>query len=110
MSYIVVKTIKGRKYRYLQTSYRQGKRVRTKSVYLGAGGGLSFPNYGQPSDEVMLAATNRIADQAKAERQAHLDKLHQDFGLRVGPSDPVPVDKEAPAEAGAKEGAVAPSK
>ena len=43
MSYTVIKTIKGRRYRYLQTSWREGKRVRTKSVYLGLadGGGGS---------------------------------------------------------------------
>jgi hypothetical protein len=35
MSYIVIKTVKGRRYRYLQTSWREGKRVRTKSVCLG---------------------------------------------------------------------------
>lgn len=33
--YVVIKTIKGRRYRYLQTSFRQGKRVYTKSICLG---------------------------------------------------------------------------
>lgn len=33
--YVVIKTIKGRRYRYLQTSFREGKRVRTKSICLG---------------------------------------------------------------------------
>ena len=44
MTYIVTKTINGKQYRYQQTSYRVGKKVKTKSVYLGpvGGGGLSF--------------------------------------------------------------------
>jgi hypothetical protein len=33
--YIVIKIIKGREYRYQQESYREGHRVRTKSIYLG---------------------------------------------------------------------------
>ncbi len=35
MTYRVVKTINGRQYVYEQTSYRVGKKVKTKSVYLG---------------------------------------------------------------------------
>jgi len=35
MSYIEIKTIKGRKYRYERTSYRIGKIVKHKSKYLG---------------------------------------------------------------------------
>jgi L-ascorbate metabolism protein UlaG (beta-lactamase superfamily) len=34
-AYKVIKTIRKRKYLYLQTSYRQGGRVRTISKYLG---------------------------------------------------------------------------
>ena len=33
--YVVVKTVKGHRYRYLQHSWREGKRVRTESRYLG---------------------------------------------------------------------------
>ena len=35
MAYIVIKTIKGRQYRYQQRSYRQGGKVRTETIYLG---------------------------------------------------------------------------
>jgi hypothetical protein len=34
-SYIVIKTINGRRYRYSQLTWREAGRVRTKSVYLG---------------------------------------------------------------------------
>ena len=33
--YIVVKTINGRRYRYRQTTWREGGRMRTKSEYIG---------------------------------------------------------------------------
>ncbi len=36
MAYTVIKTVKGRKYMYMQESYRQGGKVLTKSRYLGA--------------------------------------------------------------------------
>jgi hypothetical protein len=39
VSYTVIKTINGRQYEYLQTSYREGGKVRTKSVYVGPVGG-----------------------------------------------------------------------
>ena len=35
MSYIEIKTIKGRKYKYLRTSYRVGSRVTHTSKYMG---------------------------------------------------------------------------
>ena len=37
--YIVIKTIKGHPYRYRQRTWREGKRVRTESIYLGRTGG-----------------------------------------------------------------------
>ena len=37
--YTVIKTIKGQPYRYLQRTWREGKRVRTKSVYVGRADG-----------------------------------------------------------------------
>jgi hypothetical protein len=35
VSYTVIKTINGRRYRYQQETYRQNGKVRTRSVYLG---------------------------------------------------------------------------
>ena len=40
VSYIVIKVIKGRRYRYEQRSYREGGRVRTESLYLGPAEGV----------------------------------------------------------------------
>ena len=42
--YIVIKTIKGRRYRYRQKTWREGKHVRTRSEYIGpAEGWVSVP-------------------------------------------------------------------
>ena len=35
MTYEVIKTIGGRRYRYSQETYREGGKVRTRNVYLG---------------------------------------------------------------------------
>jgi hypothetical protein len=44
MASVVVKTVKGKRYRYLQRSYRVGGKVRTESKYLGpADGGKRRP-------------------------------------------------------------------
>ncbi|MDP3077502.1 hypothetical protein [Bradyrhizobium sp.] len=74
--YVVVKTIKGRRYRYLQTSFRQGKRVYTKSICLGpvdgvvarrparggTGGTSAFLDAEQMSQEDrMMASAERAA-------------------------------------------------
>src|SRR6202041_791465 len=41
MAYEVIKTISGRQYRYLQETYRESGRVRTRNTYLGpADGGV----------------------------------------------------------------------
>jgi len=41
--YIVVKTINGHRYRYRQKTWREGRRVRTRSEYIGPAGGESKP-------------------------------------------------------------------
>jgi hypothetical protein len=37
VSFVRTRTIKNQKYRYLETRWREGGKVRSKSVYLGAG-------------------------------------------------------------------------
>jgi len=91
MSYIVIKTINGRQYRYLQTSYRVGKRVRTKSVYLGPVGGTPRREMWPSLDEPAMLAEALAKD---AKYAAMKDQFHKEVGLKVGPSNPVPVEKE----------------
>lgn len=119
MSYIVIKTIRGRQYRYEQRSWREGKRVRTKSRYLGpVAGERPAGLIGQissflaaqrlsPEDRAMASAerhAERIAqeqremfgetaqERAEREEQEHLDRLHDQYGLTLGPIDPTPVE------------------
>lgn len=124
MSYIVIKTIKGRRYQYLQTSWREGRHVRTRSVCLGpldgpgrpgarkraAGGLVGFfkAQHLSPEERVWAAVERQVADaekyqrekfgetaaeRAQRERQEHLQKLHDLYGLKLGPSNPTPLDK-----------------
>jgi hypothetical protein len=120
MSYVVIKTINGRRYRYLQRSYRVGKKVRTESLYLGpADGGIvqsivDFVGAQRTSAEDRALATaerqaarideeqramfgETAAERSDRERQEHLDKLNSLYGLTLGPANPTPVDKEMPA-------------
>lgn len=121
MSYIVIKIINGRRYRYLQRSYRVGKKVRTESLYLGpADGGIvqsiiDFVGAQRTSAEDRALATaerqaarideeqrvmfgETAAERNDRERQEHLGKLHSLYGLTLGPTNPTPVDKEIRAE------------
>lgn len=61
MAYIVTKTIKGRRYLYEQRTWREGKRVRTESRYLGPadGGGRPVASEVQPRRRGLL---NKVAD------------------------------------------------
>jgi hypothetical protein len=110
VSYVVVKTVKGRRYRYLQTSWREGKKVRTKAVCLGPADGPSI----DPHHERGLAAAERHADQVakeqrakwgetaaersereKAEgRAAALAELHEQFGMVVPEDNSQPTAEE----------------
>lgn len=94
MTYIVTKTIGGRQYRYQQTSYRVGKKVKTKSVYLGpvAGNGTPFACYSPPFDEEKALRDIEAAD---AKYAAMIERFTKEVGLKIGPDNPVPIDKEA---------------
>ena len=120
MSYIVFKTVNGRRYLYLQRTYRQGGRVRTESRYLGPVDGTKRSVAGSPrqrpgflkkigsfieanrltpaertrqvDDRAMLKAT-RAQDAARTKMLAD---LHERYGLKLGPVNPTPVEKAPP--------------
>jgi hypothetical protein len=71
MSYICVKTIKGRRYRYSQTSKRVDGRVKTTSVYLG-------PADGERRRERALASAQRQADAIDAYQRATFGETGQE--------------------------------
>lgn len=101
--YIVIKTVKknGRsyQYRYEQTSYRVGKRVRTKSRYLGpvgkmfsAIGGLIEANLTPPGPRFDEAALLKAENAREAKHAAMLDRFYAETGLRAGSDNRVPVN------------------
>jgi len=101
--FIRIRTIKGKRYRYQETRWRDGKKVRSRSVCLGAvdadepvgwlaaqvGRSLGIDWY---AIEQEMAARQKVDD---AQHAAHLDRLHAAYGLTLGPAVPVPVEKPA---------------
>lgn len=112
MSSVVIKTIKGRQYRYLQRSYRDGRRVRTESIYLGPieGGGrkgllrrigeIMEANRAEPGtrlpNQMMEEGQRQAAARAEAEKKAEdafYAKMHDLYGMTGPAAIPVPVEK-----------------
>src|SRR4051812_45391289 len=103
MAYVVVKTINGRRYRYLQRSFRvPGRRTpKTESKCLGPmDGGYDAKR------ERALRAADKATEKLEAEQRrdfggtaqelqdrafkAGMDKLHTDYGLTMPSSDLAP--------------------
>ena len=118
MSYIVIKVIKGRRYRYEQRSYRDGHRVRTESRYLGPAEGSFLGPVSPPrrrrkgllgkigqfiaantltaEEKALIVDEAALLKEVKAEEAAR-EKARADFeartGMRLGPPNPTPVEK-----------------
>jgi len=106
MSYHVIRTINGRRYRYLQRSVREGKRVRSEYVYLGP---EEPPEY-TLSEELknMVRKTYELTDEEvrlEAERQqefyAQRDRINElltaDTISLAGLQEVADAQKESPA-------------
>jgi uncharacterized protein YeeX (DUF496 family) len=118
MTYRVIKTVKGRRYMYEQRTWREGKRVRTESRYIGPLDGApkrrrlgqkiaDFIKANMAVDrecitEEMLNQYNARVDAEEQARLAKLDDLYAKYGLRV--SDDKPELRATPAP-----GATAPA-
>jgi len=109
MAYIVVRTIKGRQYRYLQHSFREGKKVRTVSEYLGPVGAiLRVPRrLGRAIGELIEAnrTIGPIIDEEamlrdlNAKEAAHarmIERFQRETGLKMPVRNPMPIDKPVP--------------
>ncbi len=100
MAYVVIKTIKGRRYRYLQRTYRAGSNVRTETIYLGPVDGGSrrkgvlrrigdfieaqrTRRNGFPSEETMLRQYNEMVERDRQARDIAIAHLHDLYGLRM---------------------------
>lgn len=90
----VIKTIKGRRYRYLNISRRVHGKVKTTSIYLGALEprrrtgegwlkGQITRRRGLPDEAEMLAQYNAKVERDEAKFNSELDKLHTEFGLKM---------------------------
>ena len=118
MSTVVIKTIKGRRYRYLQRSYRDGGKVRTESLYLGPVDGgrrkgilrrvgeLIAANRSEPGTRLINEMVENWEKQCKAqaatEKQAEdafYERMHALYGTTKGAANPAPIEK-VPASAG----------
>ena len=103
MSFVRTRTIKGKQYLYKETRWREGGKVRSRSVSLGPvgsddGGWLRRQmgrSHGVDWDKI---AKEEIArqDAEKEKLSALVDRLHTEFGLHMGPTTPVEVEKPAP--------------
>jgi hypothetical protein len=114
MAYIVIRTVKGRQYRYLQISYREGGKVKTVSEYLGpVGGGGRAPSSArrlrrrtierrQPKvifdEEAMLREIKAKEALQEATQRAVNARFYLDTGLRMPApnSNPMPIEKPVP--------------
>jgi|SRR5665213_3335727 len=109
MPYIVVRTVKNRQYRYLQRSYREGKKVKTFSEYLGpvgailraprrltrAIGGLIEANrtIGPIIDEEAMLRDVKAKDAARGRM---IERFEHETGLKMPARNPVPIDRAVP--------------
>lgn len=81
--YITIKTVKGRRYRYLQRTWREGKRVRSQSVYLGPADG-----HGRPKAKAAnRGPLRRLAGLIKANLATPEERLLARLAAEVGSTE-----------------------
>src|SRR5690242_871988 len=100
MAFIRIRTIKGKEYRYEEHRFREGGKVRSRSICLGAVGGNAsegwlrrqFPRNGgldwAKIEGEELARQGREA----AEKQAFAEKMHTLYGMNLTTST-APIEK-----------------
>lgn len=121
MTFTRIRTINGRRYRYEESRWREGSKVRSRSRSLGpidAGAGkrkrswtglldfieaqrlspeeralASAEREGQRVDQYQREQFGETAlERGARERQELLADLHARFGLRLGPADPITIE------------------
>ena len=93
-----IRTINGRRYLYEETRWREGGKVCSRSKSLGPVDGMGIIRRQFPKAHGIdwdAAERQQLAHmKADDERRAEvLKELHAAFGLTLGPSNPVPIDK-----------------
>ena len=117
--YLVVKTVKGRRYLYEQQTWREGKRVRTQSRYIGPLGGGQLPSKRRgvlkqvgdfikaqgplfskgPDEERFFKQHLELEARRNAAIDAKVERLHELYGLRMPAANPVPVEPQSSSSA-----------
>ena len=97
MAFTRIRTINGKQYRYLEERWREGGKVRSRSISLGpADGGWLRRQMGQSFgvDWDAIAREELARMDAEDARHAALH-AHQylSYGLKLGPETPVEVEK-----------------
>jgi hypothetical protein len=90
MAYFVVKTIRKRRYLYLQSSHRVGKKVRTRSIFImllmalvtgGLGGGKNAFDYGSKKRGRGRPKAEPVAPRSGKIRDAGMRVLNEKYGI-----------------------------
>jgi hypothetical protein len=101
MSFIRIRTIKNKKYRYEEKRWREGGKVRSRSVCLGAVGsdepvGWFRAQLGQAHGLDWDAIEKQMLERqqaADAKQAAFTARVYTEFGMKVGSGNPVEVSK-----------------
>jgi len=101
MAFVRIRMIKGKPYRYHEERWREGGKVRSRSISLGPVGSGGAPGWlrlqlgithGLDWDAIEREENVRLGIEAQR-HASHLGNLYLDFGLKLGPATPVAVEK-----------------
>lgn len=98
---IVIKTIKNHQYRYYQHSYREGRKVKTRAIYLGPIGNIDWNAvFRRPRGVITPAMEQEMLAQvqaAEARDAAQQKAIEEKLGVTFQQGDPKPIEKPIPA-------------
>ena len=101
---IVTKTVKNRQYRYYQHSYREGRKVKTRAIYLGPVGYIDWSAvFRRPRGVITPAIEQEMLTQVKAAEARHAAQqkaIEEKLGVKLQQGDPKPIEKPTPAASG----------
>ncbi len=97
-----IRTIKGRQYRYREKRWREGKKMRSKSYYVGPVDWHHRADDRQhlwmPEVEAGLKKAAEMERKAAAAQKAHREELNAKYGVPLGPlASAAPVEKQTAA-------------
>ena len=98
MSFTRVRTIAGRQYLYEETRWREGKKVRSRSISLGPVGPDNgrIPGINWEKIEKELGERQKAQDAMDAAQEARFQGTMAAIGLTVPASTGLPIEKHVP--------------